>query len=298
MTSFVLFPAVAVAKSGSVSGIVGLVRTETKQIMLRRTNESACAGAVLGKYEGCEAAHHGDGALRRLAFHQVCHSGDLVDDGSLGADEGTPVRIAATSQFEGRADARRTDRDVGLPFTPRTAEGVGDDDPERETESLDQGSADRTRGPIGVDRKQQNRPVGCVARIDTGSGKHQTIAILDDSCRAADMGTTRHRADRFIGDGLLPVGRKNTPALGLRDDLARDRQHITLLDNTGDDIADGRLKVVSGVDFANALNGEGGQLNRIHGRLLSECGTSSKDADHYRTRSPVCRCNSNRPYDV
>ncbi len=127
------------------------------------------------------AADDGDGDAVELAVHELGGSGQLVDDGHLRDAQLVARGVVLARVVDERRDAGDTDGEVEVPFAPRPAEGVRDDDGDIGSRGGVHAGADRARRGIGVDREQAQRArLLDVRRIDAGVGADETVPRLAD----------------------------------------------------------------------------------------------------------------------
>ena len=206
---------------------------------------------------GCRPRTTATGTPPSLPLTRSAARGELVGHRDLGDEQLVALRVdlAARSGAATR-DARRADRDVGLPDPPGAAHRVGDDDGDVHAERPAQRGAQRgrrwrrgrraagrARRPRRWRRRRPRRPARCRAcprRSACGRGGRPPARSRRRRARGA-------AASRSSGS----AGARHEPALDLGDHLGRD-DHDVAVGQPGRGGGDRAGEVVAGAELGQA----------------------------------------------
>ena len=262
-----------------------LVGAQPEQVVGAGAHQRRGRRAVVGRPQ---SAHHRHRHTGQLALHQVGRRGDLVGDGHLGHQQFVAVAVARPGVAVQHRHPGRADGGVGLPGAPRPTHGVGDQHGDVHTRPPTQGGAQPRGAGVRIQRQQREFGGVDVGSVHSGSGLHQTLAVLGDQGAALAC----QHAHGFVVDqpsaqgvALLRVGRCGDHApLALGHDLAGDHHHVAVAQPRRR-VGDGRGEVVAGPELAES--GDRQDLDRRGRAVLAHSRTpaASKPA---RTICAVC----------
>ena len=185
--------------------------------------------AAIAEPLGIHAAHDGNRHSCGLSHDELGRGRDLVDDGHFGHLQFSAERIRGAAQIGDGDETGAPDRHVGDSPPPRTAEGVGHDDGDIDTDLAAERIADSTRRTIGVLGKQRREPACDVRKVDAGVGAHESVPRLGDDEIAPAPQHAHGLAldDRLVRERVVGIDGHDL-TLDLRDDLLRHHQHVVV----------------------------------------------------------------------